>query len=273
VAAYEAAGIATHVGYIIGFPTDTDESVRHSIERLIHEVRPSTASFFMLTPLPGSMEHVKLRRRGEWMAEDLNLYDSFHETTHHPHLTDGLWTKAYREAWERFYDADNLKAMLLRTSTETAYWNSFKHLLWYKSSLVVYREHPMISGFLRFKGRTRRRPGFSLDPRRVYWPRRLRELAGETVRWWALFREFRQLWLDTRQAYLATPHALAHRRSHVRYARDTVVFIGHLLCTHSRVREAHILHHTPVAAPAACPQRPHRWPLGRALRLHSRVAR
>lgn len=255
------------------FPTDTQESVRRSVERLIHEVRPSTASFFMLTPLPGSMEHVKLRRRGAWMAEDLNLYDSFHETTQHPHLTDGLWTKAYQDAWRHFYSFDNLKAILLRTSTEVAYWNSFKNLLWYKSSLVIYGEHPMISGFLRFKGRTRRRPGLPIEPRRVYWPRRLRELAGETVRWWGLFREFRQLWMETCQAYLPDSQALTPRWSSIGRARDTAAFLRHFCHAPSCMCEAHVLDHPPVAAPEAYPPRPHRGPLGRALRLHSRVAR
>jgi hypothetical protein len=174
----------------------------------MHEVQPSTASFFMLTPLPGSMDHVNLRRRGEWMAEDFNLYDSFHETTHHPHLTDGLWTKAYQEAWNRFYSYENLKAILLRTQTEASYWNTFKNLIWYKSSVFVYREHPMISGFFRLKGRTRRRPGLPIEPVWTYWPKRLAELGGEYYRWWLLFRECKRLWLETRKESLLEKHAL-----------------------------------------------------------------
>ena len=208
VAAYEAAGIGTHAGYIIGFPTDTYESVMHSIDRLMHEVQPSTASFFMLTPLPGSMDHVNLRKRGEWMAEDFNLYDSFHETTHHPHLTDGLWTKAYQEAWDRFYGYENLKAILLRTKTEASYWNTFKNLIWYKGSFFVYREHPMISGFIRFKGRKQRRPGLAVEPVWTYWPRRLAELGGEYYRWWLLFKECKRLWLETRKESLLEKYAL-----------------------------------------------------------------
>ncbi|MBI3327147.1 MAG: B12-binding domain-containing radical SAM protein [Nitrospinae bacterium] len=208
VAAYEAAGIGTHAGYIIGFPTDTYESVMRSIEQLMQEVKPSTASFFMLTPLPGSMDHVNLRKRGEWMAEDFNLYDSFHETTHHPHLQDGLWTKAYQEAWDRFYSYDNMKAILLRTQTEASYWNTFKNLLWYKSSFFVYREHPMISGFFRLKGRKLRRPGLPIQPVWVYWPHRVAELAGEYHRWWLLFTEFKNLWLETRKESLLERYAL-----------------------------------------------------------------
>jgi len=208
VAAYEAAGIGTHAGYIIGFPTDTYESVMRSIDRLIDEVKPSTASFFMLTPLPGSMDHVKLRQRGEWMAEDFNLYDSFHETTRHPHMQDGQWTKAYQDAWAKFYSYDNIKAILLRTKTESAYWNTFKNLIWYKSSIFVYREHPMISGFIRFKGRKARRPGLPIEPVWVYWPKRIAELGGEYYRWWLLFKECKSLWLETRKESLLERYAV-----------------------------------------------------------------
>jgi tRNA A37 methylthiotransferase MiaB len=208
VAAYEAAGIGTHAGYIIGFPTDTYESVMRSIDQLIHEVKPSTASFFMLTPLPGSMDHVKLRQRGEWMAEDFNLYDSFHETTRHPHMQNGQWTQAYQQAWEKFYSYDNIKAILLRTKTESQYWNTFKNLIWYKSSVYVYREHPMISGFIRFKGRKLRRPGLAIEPVWVYWPKRLAELGGEYYRWWRLFRECLSLWHETRKESLLERYAL-----------------------------------------------------------------
>lgn len=208
VAAYEAAGIGTHAGYIIGFPTDTYESVMRSIDRLIDEVKPSTASFFMLTPLPGSMDHVKLRQRGEWMAEDFNLYDSFHETTRHPHMQDGQWTKAYQDAWAKFYSYDNIKAILLRTKTESAYWNTFKNLIWYKSSIFVYREHPMISGFIRFKGRKARRPELPIEPVWVYWPKRIAELGGEYYRWWLLFKECKSLWLETRKESLLERYAV-----------------------------------------------------------------
>jgi Radical SAM superfamily len=208
VAAYEAAGIGTHAGYIIGFPTDTYESVMRSIDKLIAEVKPSTASFFMLTPLPGSMDHVKLRQRGDWMAEDFNLYDSFHETTHHPQLTNGLWTQAYQSAWDKFYSYENIKAILLRTKSESAYWNTFKNLIWYKSSVFVYREHPMISGFVRFKGRKLRRPGLAIEPPWVYWPRRTIELGREYYRWWLLFKECKSLWLETRKESLLERYAL-----------------------------------------------------------------
>ena len=65
--AYRASEISTHVGYIIGFPGDTDDSVRRDLAYLMQEVRPDHASFFMLMPLPGSQDHLAMFRRGEWI--------------------------------------------------------------------------------------------------------------------------------------------------------------------------------------------------------------
>jgi hypothetical protein len=69
---------------------------------------------------------------------DFNLYDSFHETTKHPHMQGGQWTKAYQLAWKVLSPRQH-QAILLRTQTESAYWNTFKNLIWYKSSVFVYR--------------------------------------------------------------------------------------------------------------------------------------
>ena len=42
--------------------------------------------FFLLTPLPGSADHLALARRGVPMDPDLNRYDLEHVTTAHPRM-------------------------------------------------------------------------------------------------------------------------------------------------------------------------------------------
>ncbi len=88
IEAYRGNEISTHVGYIIGFPGDTAESVRRDLAYLMQEVRPDHASFFMLMPLPGSQDHLGMLRREEWMHPDFNRYDSHHAVSVHPNLTD-----------------------------------------------------------------------------------------------------------------------------------------------------------------------------------------
>jgi coproporphyrinogen III oxidase-like Fe-S oxidoreductase len=91
VQAYRDCNISTHVGYIIGFPHDTVDSVRRDLKFLMEEVCPDHASFFLLMPLPGSVDHLHMLQRGEWMHPDFNAYDSQHEVTAHPNLKHGSW--------------------------------------------------------------------------------------------------------------------------------------------------------------------------------------
>ena len=94
VLSWHQAGISTHVGYIIGFPGDTLESIKKDIQTLTEEVKVELASFFMLTPLPGSMDHLRAVREGVIPVPDYNRDDSFHGTYHHPNLRGGQWVEA-----------------------------------------------------------------------------------------------------------------------------------------------------------------------------------
>ena len=85
--AWHAAEITTHVGFIIGFPFDTFESIKRDVQRLQEEIQVDQASFFMLTPIPGSMDHFNAVKDGVPIDADLNLYDSFHPTMDHPNMT------------------------------------------------------------------------------------------------------------------------------------------------------------------------------------------
>jgi radical SAM superfamily enzyme YgiQ (UPF0313 family) len=57
IAAWHGAKIATHIAHIIGSPFDNRESVEEDVNRLKQELGVEQASFFMLTPLPGSQDH------------------------------------------------------------------------------------------------------------------------------------------------------------------------------------------------------------------------
>jgi radical SAM superfamily enzyme YgiQ (UPF0313 family) len=137
--------VSTHVGYIIGFPQDTEESVRQDVERLVREVQPHRASFFMLTPLPGSRDHKEMVEADAPMSSDFNLFDSFHEAMPHQNLRDGAWTRAYLDAWRSFYGFDNMKAVLSRAHPDN-YWDIFMNFFWYKNAALNEGAHPMIAG-------------------------------------------------------------------------------------------------------------------------------
>ncbi len=199
IGAWRGAGVTTHVGYIIGFPNDTVDSVLEDVDRLKNEIKVDVASFFMLTPLPGSADHRRMFLAGEHMDPDFNNYDSFHPTTRHPNMTAEEWFGVYKRAWREFYSFENMRAVLLRATRDT-YWNIFKNFLWYKAASHVEEGHPMITGFLRLKDRTTRRPGFPIPSRWEFAKMRVRELKALAAGYWRLFLELEELWLQTREA-------------------------------------------------------------------------
>ncbi|MDR1727081.1 MAG: radical SAM protein [Acidobacteriota bacterium] len=197
ISAWHDAKVATHVAYIFGFPFDTPESLRGDVRRLQDELRVEQASFFMLTPIPGSQDHAGMVARGEELHPDLNDYDSFHETIKHPNFKPGELAASYREAWRNFYSFDYMKEVLAHANPEN-YWNIFCDFLWYKNSALIEGGHPMLSGFFRMKDRADRRPGRAVESRWKHLCRRTREVAHLLRNWTSLLLEMEELWLQTR---------------------------------------------------------------------------
>ncbi len=209
--AYRQAGINTHVAYIIGFPFDTTVSVQQDLRRLTEELGPEQASFFMLTPLPGSRDHLEALQHGIWLDPDLNRYDSFHATTDHGRMSRADWTRAYDEAWTTFYSVDNMRRILHRVSAEN-YWAVFANFIWYKNATMVERGHPMVHGFVRLKSRHERRPSLPLETRRRYLARRLRDLTRYAQLWPRLALDMEEVWLQTRTRSLLEQRVIEELR-------------------------------------------------------------
>ncbi|MEJ2079408.1 MAG: radical SAM protein [Acidobacteriota bacterium] len=196
---YRDAGIATHVGYIFGFPFDTPESIRRDLDRLMNDVQVEMASFFIMTPLPGSRDHYELYHQGAYMDPDYNVYDSQHVAMEFPNFeTPQQLQDSYQEAWETFYGFTNMKRILKRAPKRT-YWNLFRNFLWYKSAAVIEKSHPMMTGLVRLKGRKNLRPGIQPLSRTAYLMKRFREFKELTFATLQLLLEMQLLWLETRE--------------------------------------------------------------------------
>ncbi len=196
-AAWHAAGIVTHAAYIVGFPHDTPDSVRQNLRFLTHELQVEQASFFMLGPIPGSRDHQRLVAAGQPLDPDFNRYDSFHPTMPHPHMSADEWFALYHECWRTFYSFENMRAILCRVPLEN-YWGVFRNFFWAKNSAEIEGEHPMITGFWRFKDRLTRRPGFPILGRWAHFVGQAREKAAQFQQWVRLLLEMEELWLQTR---------------------------------------------------------------------------
>ena len=154
---WHAHGVAVHCGYMIGFPFDGPECGRQSAEWLL-DVGVDLASFFVVTPLPGTEDHDRAVRDGTILDWDFNNYDSQHMVSHHPRMTTEEVVRAYREAYLTFYSARNTLRLLftvhrvpgLSWAARSAMWR--QHLYYFYS----YRagRHPMLGGIWQ-----RRMPG------------------------------------------------------------------------------------------------------------------
>jgi hypothetical protein len=196
IATWHASGVVCHVGYIIGFPNDTYARVMADVKALRDELRIDQASFFLLTPLPGSQDHVTAVAKGTALERDYNRYDSFHVTQPHPSMSPDEWTQAFQDAWHEFYAFDQMEGALLRQNPHT-YWGLFKVFLWYRVSMLE-GAHPMITGFLRLKRRASRRPGLPLEGRVRFRRKRIAETWSLCRGYLGVAFEMQELWLRTR---------------------------------------------------------------------------
>jgi hypothetical protein len=234
ISTWHDAKIATHVAYIFGFPFDTPESIQEDVGRLQNELGVEQASFFMLTPIPGSRDHARMVQNGEAMNPDLNLYDSFHETTRHPNFAPGELFASYEKAWRSFYSFDYMKDVLSKANTEN-YRSIFFDFLWYKNSALIEGGHPMIHGFFRVKDRTDRRPSFAVESRMKHLVRRSRELRSLARSWISLLLEMEELWLQTRKRSEAEKRLLAEIKN-LRAGVNRNLLAAELQLAHARAR-------------------------------------
>jgi radical SAM superfamily enzyme YgiQ (UPF0313 family) len=198
IAMYQNAGIVAHAAYIIGFPFDSEGSVARDMTRLRDEFNVPQASFFMLTPLPGSQDHKAALSRGMVLDADLNNFDSFHSTFRHEWMGAGAWTRAYESAWKDFYSVPHMIRILKQTPTKK-YWDIFLNFLWYKNAVQVEGGHPMLHGFARQKSRRERRENFPMESRLAFFLRRVGDIGRTLAGCFQLLMEMEEVWLETRQ--------------------------------------------------------------------------
>jgi radical SAM superfamily enzyme YgiQ (UPF0313 family) len=142
-------GVAVHCGYMIGFPFDGPECGREAAEWL-REVGVDLATFFIVTPLPGTEDHDKAVREGTIADWDFNQYDSQHMVSYHPRMTIAQVLQAYRDAYLTFYSVKHtLRSLLTWHRAAGLNWTSrssmLRQRLYYFYSYRAGR-HPMVGG-------------------------------------------------------------------------------------------------------------------------------
>ncbi len=161
---WKRVGIMTFAGYILGFPNDTPELIRHDLEIIKRELPLDALEFFVLTPLPGSEDHKILFEKNVWMDPDLNKYELEHVVTGHAKMSKEEWQAAYLSAWDIFYTDEHLETIMRRAAATGINLRSLMPILmWFSSAMKIENLHPLQWGIFRVKRRADRRPSFPIE--------------------------------------------------------------------------------------------------------------
>ncbi|HTP92832.1 MAG TPA: radical SAM protein [Xanthobacteraceae bacterium] len=179
--------VMTYAGYILGFPTDTPESIARDIDIIKKELPIDILEFFFLTPLPGSEDHKNLFTRGVPMDPDMNKYDLEHACTAHPRMSKQDWEKVYSDAWARYYTDAHVETILRRAVATDMRRTRIREMLTVFSGAVrIEGVHPLQFGYVRRKVRTQRRHGLPLVHPLIFYPQRTIEVVKTLSQWLAL---------------------------------------------------------------------------------------
>jgi len=174
---WKHVGATIVAGYIVGFPTDTPESILRDVKIIQRELPIDLVQFSCMTPLPGSEDHQKLYKNGIYMDPDLNKYDVEHVTTSHPVMSEAQWQQAYNDAWAAYYSHEHFETVMRReAATGGRPGKLLTLLIWSYTSIILEGMHPYQGGYLRRKYRADRRPELPKESAFVFYPRYVGDL-------------------------------------------------------------------------------------------------
>jgi radical SAM superfamily enzyme YgiQ (UPF0313 family) len=198
VAHCHSLGIACQAGYILGLPFDTPASIEEDIGEL-QRMGFDSASFYILSPLPGSKDHQRWWKESRWMDKDFNTYDSAHVAVAPDRMTKDELMQAYRDAWERFYSTEYMVEVLKGWRHDwKQYWDKLFFFAWYLYASRIERLHPMNCGFWTVRRRGDRRSGYAREPLVEFWSARLATVLSRIREIVKLFFQFEEVWLRSR---------------------------------------------------------------------------
>ncbi len=181
--AWQNVGVTTYAGYILGFPTDTPESIVRDIRIIQRELPIDMLEFFILTPLPGSADHKRLYEQGVPMDPDMNKYDLTHVTTGHPTMTKAVLEDTYLHAWNVYTSPQHVATLLRRAKARGVLpRRMMKRLLAFYACLKFEKVHPLEGGLFRRKYRRDRRSDMPRENPLVFYPRYAWEILDKHLR-------------------------------------------------------------------------------------------
>ena len=145
-------GISTHFSNILGFPDQDEEAILHHVRQL-RAIRPFMASFYILTPIPGTDQYDDFLAGGLIRETNLDRFDATCSVWRHPRIeSERLETHLYL-AYREFYSARDVLTKMFRHRWNASY---FVHALGvgyaaFARFAANRGMHPMAGGFGRVR--------------------------------------------------------------------------------------------------------------------------
>ena len=136
--------ISTHFSSIIGFPQQTKASILEHI-RIKKALNPSVASFWILTPIPGTEQYEEYLKAGLITDDNLDHFDGSLSVWRHPHLSATALTDLLYYSYRAFFSLPDIVTRAIRQR-------------WYTLPYPAYVMLPLHSIFCRYTGHLHRQP-------------------------------------------------------------------------------------------------------------------
>ena len=136
IAACTDAGIRSHFSNIIGFPDDDEAEIRNHLE-ILKTLHPNVASFYILTPIPGTEQYDDFSAAGLITESNLDRFDTTCPTWAHPVLPNHRLTELLYECYRRYY------AFPLRDHSRS---DEDRRFAIFSRYVVAQKMHPMSGG-------------------------------------------------------------------------------------------------------------------------------
>jgi len=145
-------GVLAHFSNIIGFPEDSIRTVREHLG-VLRSLRPHKASFYILTPIPGTEQYDSFLE-ADWITEqNLDRFDGTTTTWSHPNLSWPELQDLLFRCYRYFYNAGHI----LQTAIQGFRREALGGLLVYLGNPLfarfsaAKRLHPMSGGISRVR--------------------------------------------------------------------------------------------------------------------------
>lgn len=126
----QEAGIAVHALIVFGFPSDTKETFRNTVE-FLRICAVAIAEFFIYTPYPATPTGQKDLEKGLIIDKNLNHYRETYVVFKHPHLTSQEIIDGYWSAFRQFYSFRNIFSRIHRGKFKNKFYHLFNNFYYW----------------------------------------------------------------------------------------------------------------------------------------------